>query len=121
MSVLALVTKTEEVALVIPWALQFAKARETTLTVLCWASTPVEQYPLLTDEAGLTDVLVDAVQSVVDQHEIPVHLPDRCLLTGRVDVRRALHPNAITATLEQARAEYPELIVAANLNPTRIL
>ena len=113
MSVLALVTKTEEVELVIPWALQFARARETTLTVLCWARSPIEKYPLLSAEAALTDALVERAQSVVEQQESPERLPDRCLGAENVNIRRALHPNPVKATLEQVRAEKPELVVAA--------
>ncbi len=113
MSILALITKTEEVGLVIPWALQFAKARETTLMVLCWASTPIEQFPLFTDEAALTDGLVEAVQSVLDANDTQGQLSDRSLLAGDVVIRRALHPSATDATLEAVRLDHPELVVAA--------
>ncbi len=112
MSILALVTKTEDVGLLIPWAHQFAKARETNLTVLCWADSPNVQYPLLSDQAGLTDGIVSAVESIVKQNESSEPLSDECSFVVKVDIRRALHPSATTAAMGQIHTDYPELVVA---------
>jgi len=112
-SVLALVTKLEEVGPVVTWAIEFARSRETTLSVLCWAHSPAIHFPLLSGdgEATATDDLVDAVHRLAKQTldgKDAQRLP-----SDKITVRRSLHPSAVTATLERIRLDNHELVVAA--------
>ncbi len=67
MSVLALVTKPEDVKLVTGWAAEFAAARDTNLVVLCWAPAPIVLDP---QSAG--DEETDAVDELVAEvHRVP--------------------------------------------------
>ena len=115
MSVLALVTKPEEVKLVTTWASEFAATRDTTLIVLCWARSPIVLVPKWADneETDAVDELVAEVRRAIaamteDKHGQRLPLP-----TDKIDVHRALHPDAIAATLQQISVEDPELVVAA--------
>ncbi len=115
MSVLALVTKSEDVKLVTTWAAEFAAARDTTLTVLCWAHSPMVVDPQLADaeKTEAVDELVAEVHRVIAltaEDESEGQLP---LAAESINVHRLLHPDAIAATLQQVRTEEPELVVAA--------
>jgi uncharacterized hydrophobic protein (TIGR00271 family) len=114
-SVLALVTKSEDVKLVTTWASEFAAARNTTLTVLCWTRAPMVVNPQLAnaDETSAVDDLaaeVHRVIALITKEEYEGRLP---LPTDQINVQRTLHPDATAATLRQIRAEEPELVVAA--------
>ncbi len=115
MSVLALVTKPEEVTLVIKWGSEFAAARNTALTVLCWDRSPVVLDPRIADdeETEAVDGLVaevDRAIAVTTEEKNGHGLP---LPADKIHVHRALHPDSIAATLQQIRDEAPELVVAA--------
>ena len=115
MSVLALVTKSEEVKLVITWASEFAAARNTTLTVLCWARSPMVLVPKWADdeETNAVDELVDEVHRVIaamTEEEYGRRLP---VPADKIHVHRALHPDAVAATLQQMKIDDTELVVAA--------
>jgi uncharacterized hydrophobic protein (TIGR00271 family) len=115
MSVLALVTKPEEAGPVVTWAAQLAAARDTTLTVLCWASSPTVLYPLLMDKEAMaaTDDLVAAVETCISPLPGGDPTNELRLSKDKITIRRLLHPDAVAATLEQIRSEDAELVVAA--------
>ena len=64
MAILALVTKSDEIRLVVPWAAEFARVRNTPLTVLCWTYSPLDQQK---HESTDPDNLTAEVQVFVDE------------------------------------------------------
>lgn len=118
MTVLALATNVEDVVPVVTWGSQFAKARETTLTVLCWTESLVEQFPLLVDvqEEHKANELVDAVRDLVLETTTDEQIKDVLLPQQDVFIRRLAGPTPIESTLQQARIEDPELLVIAGHN-----
>lgn len=120
MSVLALVTKLDDVELVVRWSAAMAVSRETSLTVLCWAYAPTAQFPLLEDHAddSATDDLVAKVRDVA-QSAIAESTPERKRIKpSDIDIQRVEHPNATDATLEHIRRNEPGLLVMAAPDPT---
>ena len=57
MSVIALITQRSDATLVVPWAASFAKARETTLTLLCWSSSASDPESL--EQSGEDQIDID--------------------------------------------------------------
>jgi uncharacterized hydrophobic protein (TIGR00271 family) len=114
-SVLALVTKLEEIKLVVTWASEFAVARDTTLTVLCWARSPLALEPQSVDgeEPKPVDDLPAEVHRVIALMTEEKHDRNLPLSADKIHVRPALHPDAIGATLEHIKVDETELVVAA--------
>ncbi len=115
MTVLALVTKLEDVVPVVAWGSQFATARQTTLTVLCWTKSSFEQFPLLVDTQHEREAneLVDAVNDLISGTAGDDQVKDVLLPHRDVYVRRLASPNPVESILQQARIEDPELLVIA--------
>ena len=118
MSVLALVRKPEEVTLVTTWASEFAAARETSLTVLCWARSPMAVDP--ESEAAeqcegleVVEELAAAVRREFDLIAEDAYQRRLTLPQDSMELRRVLHPDSVAAMLRRIRAEEPELVVAA--------
>ena len=67
MSVLALVTNSEEIGLVVPWAAEFASSRNASLTILCWnySTTPQQPESISEEESNKADNLVTAVRRFI--------------------------------------------------------
>jgi uncharacterized hydrophobic protein (TIGR00271 family) len=110
MSVLALITKSEQIDLVVPWAAEFATALDTRLIVLCWAYSPLIEQPR---HSTVNEYLRGEVQRFIGADGkgggiTPLVLP------MQVDVRGVCHPKAWRAAVELARNEDSELIVAAS-------
>ncbi len=116
MSVLALVTKSDDVELVVGWAAEFAAARATTLSVLCWARSPlaVDPHSASDEDTSAVDELVDQVHRfVVTQAAEKVNGRRLPLTDEKIHIHRSLHPDATGAALQQIQIEDPELLVAA--------
>ncbi len=115
MSVLALVTRPEDVKLVTGWAAEFAAARDTNLVVLCWAPALIVLDPqsASAEETGAVDELVAEVHRVLAPM---TEEKDGCcepLPPEAIHVHRTLQPDAMTATFEHIKIEDTELVVAA--------
>ena len=68
MSVLAVVTKPEEIRPVVTWAAEFAVALDTMLTVLCWSYSPnILQNQPQTSKKTSTDALITDVRRFIAQ------------------------------------------------------
>ncbi|MGI9265040.1 MAG: DUF389 domain-containing protein, partial [Gammaproteobacteria bacterium] len=100
MSVLALISDKQAIDVVLPWATSFAKARETSLKVVCWIFSPIVDGE--GDEA-LREDLVLAAQEFFERAETDPP-PEVVCVSG---------PSDAAAVIEIARKEEAELIVAA--------
>lgn len=116
MSVLALITKPEEAPRVVPWAAQFARARQTKLVVLCWAYTPAAEFPLLAEDAesGELTELASAVSNALDtvaQSIKASQLPE-------FEIQKALHADSTAAALAEIRRSNAQLLIASSPDPS---
>ena len=105
MSVLALIRDETAIGLVLPWASEFARARDTSLTVVCWTYSP------LVSSAGSEQVSADLVQAARDFFS-------QSESTEQPDFIGASGPNASSAVISMARQQEAEIVVAAAEDPT---
>ena len=102
MAVIALISDEKAIDYVLPWASAFAKARLTSLTVVCWTYSPVA-----TTEGSepVSQDLVQAARDFFSQAE-------------PMEVIGVSGPSDATAAIGMARQKAAELIVAAAKDPT---
>ncbi len=100
MTVLALASDVNSIGLLLPWASTFARARSTSLTVLCWTHSPVENAEGSEQEG---QDLVRAVEQLLDQIESP----------DQTAVVTVSGPSDSKAAITVAKQKSAELIVAA--------
>jgi hypothetical protein len=109
MAILALITKSEEIRLVVSWGAEFAKARSSPLTVTCWTYSPLAQPE---DESTERDSLVAEVRRFVEESGGSGSL-SQLATSGKIEIHGIRHPEASTAALNAAHSGDFELIVAA--------
>ena len=118
MSVLALVTKTEEIRPVVTWATEFAVTLDTTLIVMCWSYAPNLPDQLPTSKTASADALVTEVRRFTAQTSDENRPKCQCLKSENIQVRHLMQPDATTAILEQIRLENPTFLIAAAQDQT---
>ena len=114
MSVLALITKVEEVALVVRWSLEFGRARQDPVTVLCWAEST--DFPLLVEDQSASDDaqdLVDYAHRVIGELVPPLERENSSDGAVEVEVLQSVGPDSVSATAAKIAALQPDLLVAA--------
>jgi uncharacterized hydrophobic protein (TIGR00271 family) len=119
MSVVALITKLEEIPTVITWAHEFAVARDSNLIIVCWSESSSIIHSELTgkNETETNKMVSESeifVSSIVDNNSSELHLLPR----GKIEVRLISHPDLVTATVGLVRKENAELLVAATQDQT---
>lgn len=101
MAILAVITKPEEIKLVIPWAAEFATVRKTPLTVMCWVYSPLVDQVI---DSSDTEELIDAVQRFVNAAEDSGSL-FQLAESKNIDVSSVFQPDASLAAVNFARSE----------------
>lgn len=111
MAVLALITKSDDIPVVVPWVAAFAHTRSTDIRFVCWSYSAVTVRE--EDESADCDRLVDEVQSfLADWTDTQVQLVDSA------DVEAVVGPTSHGAVVPIANREDVELIVAAAQDQT---
>jgi uncharacterized hydrophobic protein (TIGR00271 family) len=117
MAVLALITKPEEINLVVPWAGEFARARDSSLVVVCWTYSVPDKRSDESPDREKDDDLTAKVRRFVAESETDGSLFQLALSEG-VELRDIHHPDALTVVFDIVRAEDIELLVAASEDQT---
>jgi uncharacterized hydrophobic protein (TIGR00271 family) len=115
MTILALITKPEQVCQVIPWATEFASALNSSVTVLCWAHSLLPQYDV---SLAACASLVSAANRCLDEMGEGASTATLAILKT-VEIRATLHPSASIAAAKIARTDNVQLIVAAAADQRR--
>lgn len=104
MSVLAVVTKVEDVEFIVRWSAALAASRESSLTVLCWAYAPTIKNPLTEDEANLslTDGLVEKVQQLTEPAADASSTESLPLPAEMIHTQRIVSPDMTAVTLPRS-------------------
>ena len=111
MKVLALITQSDEIKPVLCWAAQYAKALGASLSVICWAYTPLTARPTDLSEHR-TQSLGGKVRDFCTQCKEP-HLTALLNDPERIEIIHSPHTRAARAAIELANEQDIELIVAA--------
>ena len=114
MSVVALITKSEEIPTVITWARQFAVAREANLIVLCWIESLVniQSESNIKNQEDATKLIVEA-ENYVKSFSSEDTAKSPLEMNGRIEVRKLVHTDYIKATIAELNRVDAELLVTA--------
>lgn len=105
MAFLAVITKSDEIPVVIPWVAQFAKARQTDVTFACWAYSPVVTW---NETPAECEELVEEVGAwLTESADVLSHL------SGEITVRGVSGPTPHSAVIPVVQREDVELLLAA--------
>ncbi|PHR88676.1 MAG: hypothetical protein COA78_36260, partial [Blastopirellula sp.] len=97
--------------LVVPWAASFAKARETTLTLLCWSSSASDPESLEQSGEDQIDIeLQEAVTEAIEQFT-DGDIPWKYLAEDQITIQFFSEFDPIETTLERIRTDGTELLV----------
>lgn len=107
MSILAVIAEFDDVERVLPWAIRFAEAQRTSLSVLCWSRAAAVQYPLTASQDDLpeNDATVERVREYLSSQEEHLTEPPKVL--------RTLGPDRTTAVLDALRGQGHGLLITA--------
>lgn len=115
MSVLALVTKPDEVEPVLTWAARFAEARSLSLEVLCWTNSPLISDSRLYDAAQKKsdDSLASQSHQFLEQVLVETESESR----PEVIIHVAEHPDVVVAVQTHLKFHESDLLVLAASTP----
>ena len=102
MAFLAVITKSEEIPLIVPWVAEFAKARQTDVTLACWVYSPVVTFSETPPESA---ELVEEVGTwLTESAEVLSHV------SGEISVRGVSGPTPHSAVIPVVQREDVELL-----------
>ena len=111
MSVLALITRADDIGHVIPWAAHYAQSLDATLTVLCWAYVPMSGQESSTGRHSC-ELLREQVYGKLHSDAVgPSGVPAG--VSAAAEVLTRCHPSPAKAAIELTQRSDIDLIVAA--------
>lgn len=114
MPILAFIAKPEDLALVLPWTVEFAAARHSPLQVVCWKKSVVIASPHKAPrDPEHADTLTEQAYTAIDGLLEDVPGEDARIAREHIEVLQAENPEATGAALKAIQASKCELIVTA--------
>lgn len=115
MSVVALVTRIDDVESVTAWSTYFAEATKTSLVIVCWAYSPTGELAVPGQSMGndeLSPIFVE-VETQLDAVFEQAAKNEWSITRDNVRVRRVLSSDSTVAVLDEVRRENADLMVTA--------
>ena len=117
MTVIAFITKTEDIESVTAWAAHFAQAGQQKLCVVCWAYAPANSGSLSEDSTAAINLsaLMDATHAAIDDL-FDRFGDDLAMNPLNIELRRVGSTDATASVIQEVHRESAELIVAATVD-----